>query len=129
MNPNQEQWLSLIRLLLGVGGPVSAWLISRGIPADQVTALSTSIIAVVGALPPLISFVWGMLAHTDANAIKVVTAMPDVKKIEVSPLASDGVGTALADPLQPKVVSASSTVAAAFPAGTKPPPLQTGTKP
>lgn len=41
----------------------------------------------------------------DAAKIAAVTALPDVEKIVVQPKASDGVGAALADPTQTKVVS------------------------
>ena len=39
MNPNLNQILSIVRWLLSVGGPLGAYLVSRGVPADQVTAL------------------------------------------------------------------------------------------
>ena len=129
MSPNIDQILSVVRWLLSVGGPLGALLIARGMPVGEVTALQGSIIALVGALPPIVSFVWGMFAHTDSAKIvaaaaispeaktiafagvsdstklAAVAAMPDVEKIVVQAQAKDGVGTALADPAQTKVVS------------------------
>ncbi len=105
MNPNTEQLMSIVRWLLSVGGPVSSLLIARGMPADKVSGFTTALLTAVGALPPIVSFVWGMFAHTDSKAIAVTAAMPDVKKIVVASNAGDGVGAALADPAQPKVVA------------------------
>lgn len=42
---------------------------------------------------------------SDSTKIAAVTALPDVEKVVVQPQASDGIGAALADPTQPKVVS------------------------
>jgi hypothetical protein len=105
MTPNVDQILSIVRWLLSVGGPLGALLVARGMPAGDVTALQGSIIAVIGAAPPVISFVWGLFAHTNSSKIAAVAAMPDVEKIVVQPQATDGVGAALADPTQTKVVS------------------------
>ncbi len=106
MNPNAEQLMSIVRWLLSVGGPVSSLLIARGMPADKVSAFTTAVLTVVGALPPIASFVWGMFAHTDKAKLQAVEAMPDVKKIVAVSNAGDGVGEALADPARPKVVTA-----------------------
>lgn len=105
MNPNVEQVMSIVRWLLSVGGPVSSLLIARGMPADKVTGLTTAILTVVGGLPPIISFVWGLVAHTDKAKLQAVQAMPDVAKIVAIPNAGDGVAKALADPAMPKVVN------------------------
>ena len=103
---NFDQVLSLLRLLLGVSGPIGALLIARGMPAEQVTVLSTSIITVVGTLPPIASAIWGMFAHTNAAKIAAVTALPDVQAVVVKSSATNGVANAAADPAQPKVLSA-----------------------
>ncbi len=63
---NTEQIQSLIRLLLGAGGPLAALLISKGASADTVNQILTISLAVV---PPLVSLVWSMIRHTDANTI------------------------------------------------------------
>jgi hypothetical protein len=106
---NQDQVLSLLRLLLGVSGPIGALLVARGMPAEQVTALSTAIIAICGALPTIVSAVWGMFAHSDSAKIAAVTAMPGIAQILVKPTAGDGAATAAADPAQPKVVLTTQT--------------------
>ena len=105
MNPNLDQVLSIIRWLLSVGGPVGAYLVSRKIPADQVSALQTAVVTVIGALPPIASFIWGLVAHTDTAKLKSVEAMPNVAKIVAKPGATDGVAAALADPARPKVTA------------------------
>ena len=65
-------------------------------------ALQTQIAAAIAAA---VVGVWSQLTKTDAAAIAKVAAMPDVEKIVVQPAAGDGVGAALADPSQTKVVS------------------------
>ncbi len=60
---------------------------------------------VAAALAALAVGAWSHLTKTDEAKIAAVAAMPDVEKIVVQPQASDGVGKALADPEQTKVVS------------------------
>lgn len=48
---------------------------------------------------------WSQLTKTDAAKIAAVAALPDVEKIVVQPKSGDGVGAALSDPAQTKVVS------------------------
>jgi len=93
MNPNIEQYLMIVRWLLSVGGPLGAYLVSRGIPADQVTVLQGSVIAILGAAPPLVTLVWGLFAHTEAKAVAVVDAIAKdptspVKAVIMSPTAA-----------------------------------------
>ena len=98
MTPNTEQLMSLLRAVLQIMGTALVAHGTLGINA----ALWEQISGGVLMLAPVI---WGMFAHTDAAKIASVAAMPDVEKIVVQPLASDGVGAALADPTQTKVVS------------------------
>ena len=105
MTPNTAQIMSILRWALSAGGPLCALLLARGQTPEQVTIFSTSLLTLVGALPPIISFVWGMFAHTDKAAIQTVAAMPDVAKIVATPGASDGVAAALKDPTMTKVVT------------------------
>ena len=102
---NLDQLMSIFRWLLSVGGPVSSLLIARGMSAGDATNLTTAALTLVGALPPIISFIWGLAAHTDTAKLKAVEAMPDVKNIVAVANAGDGVGAALADPSRPKVVA------------------------
>lgn len=64
--PNPEQIQSLIRLLLGAGGPLAALLISKGASADTVNQILTISLATV---PPLVSLVWSMFRHSTAQTI------------------------------------------------------------
>ena len=106
MNPNVDQLFSIARWLLSVGGPVSSLLIARGIPADKVSSLNTALLTVLGALPPIASFIWGLWAHTDNSKLKAVEAMPDVSKIIVNTAAPpNGAMAAAADPSRPKVTT------------------------
>jgi len=66
-------------------GALRAGLVTPGggMPAGDVTVLQGSIITVIGALPPVISFVWGLFAHTDkaklqsaANIVDPTTGKP-----------------------------------------------------
>ena len=66
-------------------------------PAIQVQIAAAIAAIVVGG--------WSQLTKTDSAKIAAVSALPDVEKIVVQPQAADGVGAALADPAQTKVVS------------------------
>lgn len=102
---NSDQVVMIIRWLLSVGGPVGAYLVSRGYPADQITGLQTAIISLCGAVPPLVSFIWGYFSHTDSANIKKVEANPGVAQIIIKPTATNGTAAAAADPARPKVVT------------------------
>ena len=113
---NLDQVLSLLRVLLSVGGPVGALLIARGMSAEQVTVLSTSIITICGALPPVVAAVWGALAHTDAAKVAAVNALPkdQVVGVVIAPTATDGVLAAAQNPAMPKVVMTTPAITAAI---------------
>ena len=104
--PNTEQIQSMIRWALSVSGPVGAYLIAKGINAESLTTVVVAIITIVGAIPPILSFIWGWRAHTDAAKIKAVEALPDVKAIVAvaNPDPASAVAVAVSDPLQHKVV-------------------------
>lgn len=92
------QLISLLSTLLKILGTVVVAHGSLGINGamwEQIT----------GGVLMLAPIVWDMFRHTDGAAIARVAAMPDVEKIVVQPNAGDGVGAALADPAQSKVVS------------------------
>jgi hypothetical protein len=116
MNMNIDQILSILRVLLSVGGPVGALLVARGMSPDQVTDLSTALLTIVGAAPPLIAAVWGAFAHTHAAAIATVNAMPkdQVLGVVVAPTASDGVLAAAQNPAMSKVMMATPALTAAI---------------
>ena len=98
MNPNTEQWFSIIRWLLSVGGPVSSLLIARGMPADKVSAFTTGLLTLLGALPPVVSFIWGLFAHTDKSKVQAAATIPGTVVVTTPALAA-------ATPLQANIVS------------------------
>ena len=65
-------------------------------------AVETQIAAAIAAVAV---GAWSHLTKTDAAKIAAVAALPDVEKIVVQPQSADGVGVALADSAQTKVVS------------------------
>ena len=98
MTPNTEQLMSLLRAVLQIMGTALVAHGTLGINAALWEQIS-------GGILMLAPIVWSMFAHTDSAKIAAVAAMPDVEKIVVQPKAADGVGAALADPAQTKVVS------------------------
>ena len=127
MNMNIDQILSILRVLLSVGGPLGALLVARGMSADQVTALSTSLLAIVGAAPPLVAAVWGAFAHTDAAKVAAVEALPkdQIVGVVVAPTATDGILAASQNPTMPKAIMATPAITAAIAAA----PVTVGAKP
>ena len=55
---------------------------------------------------------WSASTNTDAASVATVAAIPSIAKILVKSSATDGVAAAVADPSQPKVVSAVSSTKA-----------------
>jgi hypothetical protein len=127
MSMNIDQILSVLRVLLSVGGPVGALLVARGMSPDQVTDLSTALLTIIGAAPPLVAAVWGAFAHTNAAKVAAVQAMPknQILGVVVAPTASDGVLAAANDPAMTKVMMATPALTAAIAAA----PVTVGTKP
>lgn len=122
MNLTSAQFISLLSTLLKIIGTAVVAHGTLGINGamwEQIT----------GGVLMLAPVIWDMFRHTDSAAIvraaaispegkvaafanipdsvkiDAVTALPDVEKIVVQPTAADGVGAALADPAQTKVVS------------------------
>lgn len=93
---NSDQLLSLLRTLLQILG---TYLTTKGFVNETLWAQISGIVLVIAPT------IWSIYAHTDAANIKKVTAMPDVQAIVVKSTAGNGVGAALADPAQPKVIS------------------------
>lgn len=98
MNITSAQFISLLSTLLKIVGTAviaHGTLGINGAMWEQIT----------GGVLMIAPIIWDMFRHTDGAAIASVAAMPDVEKIVVQPQAKDGVGAALADPAQHKVVS------------------------
>jgi hypothetical protein len=93
---------------------------------DQVTDLSTALLTIIGAAPPLVAAVWGAFAHTNAAKVAAVDAMPkdQVLGVVVAPTASDGVLAAAQNPAMAKVMMATPALTAAIAAA----PVTVGTK-
>ncbi len=74
MNP--DQWLSLLRTLLKIGG---MFLVSKGVLTDvDWTTIS-------GAVIMLAPVGWDIYVHSKAGKLASVAAMPEVKKIVTDP--------------------------------------------
>lgn len=72
---NQEQFLSIVRSLLQVAGTFTT---TYGLFSDQQWT------AVAGGIVMIAPVAWGIYVHTKNNAVAVVAAMPEVKKIETT---------------------------------------------
>ncbi len=99
---------SVLRTLLVAGGPVATLLIALGFPPIQVSEWLAIGLAIVGIASVAVPGLVGALKRTDAHKIADAAALPDVTKIVVKDTASDGVGKAMQDPAQPKVVPQSA---------------------
>lgn len=119
---NSDQLISLLSTVLKIAGTIvvahgtlgingAMWeqisggvLLLAPIFFDMWHHTDTNKLASVAAMPGLEKQV-AFQGIPDSAKIAAVSAMPDVEKIVVQPNASDGVGKALADPAQTKVVS------------------------
>lgn len=72
---------------------------------SQLTKTDAAKIEMAAAIPSGAAKEAAFSGVSDSTKIAAVTAMPDVEKVVVQPQATDGVGAALADPEQTKVVS------------------------
>jgi hypothetical protein len=115
MNPNPEQVKSAVRWLITTfGGGVAGWFAAKGwFTIDQVTSVinSPTTVAVVAAL---VSGAWGLITHTQKNAVTVVDTIakqPDspVKAVVMEPTIA---GRELADSLPGNTTVVAGTTAA-----------------
>ena len=96
---NNAQLMSLLRTLLQIAGTAVVAHGTLGINGAMWEQIS-------GAVIMIAPVAWSMFVHTDDQALKVVEAMPDVKKIVVDPTAPpDGAAAAVIDPNRPKVTA------------------------
>lgn len=93
--PNNSQIESIIRWLLTTGGPGAAYLVSQGMAPTQINNILTIALAVV---PPVISFIWGLVRKTDKQVIAAAAAVPGVTGVVIDPNATGGAAAAAADP-------------------------------
>jgi len=81
---NRQQIEDLARTVLKTGGPLSALLVQLGMQPGTVTTILTIALALV---PPIVGYVWGLLAHTDANQAVAASTIPGVT-VAVNPSAA-----------------------------------------
>lgn len=96
LNMNKEQMLSLLRTALKIGGTL---ITGHGY------ATSSGWEQLSGGIVMIAPVIWDMFAHTDAAAVAVVEANPDVKKIVIAPTASPAMKDVALDPARPKVAT------------------------
>jgi hypothetical protein len=95
---NQAAILGVLRAVVPA---LTAWLAAKGYLTEGSAAeIGAGIITILSAL-------WSANVHTDANALRAVEAMPDVKAIIPITGAKGAVADAVADPDRPKVIDAS----------------------
>lgn len=92
---NQQQVESMLRLLLGAGGPLAALLLSYGVPPDKLNLWVNLAIAV---LPPLLAGAWGIAANTHKQTIADAAKVPGVVEVRTADNAKDGALAATEDP-------------------------------
>lgn len=75
---NSEQVKSLLRGIIATfGGIIAGFFAAKGwFSVDQVTSVLNSPMF-LGLATSGVMYIWGLLAHTDKNAVAVVTAMAD----------------------------------------------------
>jgi hypothetical protein len=91
---NQAQINGILRAVVPA---LMAYLAAKGYLSDSMAAeVGAAIITVASAI-------WSAAAHTDANALKAVEAMPDVKAIVPVAGAAGAVAEAISDPARSKI--------------------------
>lgn len=79
---NQDQVLSTVRTILTIVGPL---LVTKGLVSSSgLDDWTNNIIALVGALMPFGSWIWGLFAHTETAKIASVNAIEGVKVVKQS---------------------------------------------
>lgn len=110
---NEEQVKSGVRWAVATfGGVVAGWFAAKGwFTIDQVTGVLNSpvFLSLAGSL---IMGAWGLVTHTQKNAVNVVNNMPEVKGVVTNPTAA-GVELAKSIP-GPTVAVAGTTDAKAI---------------
>ena len=126
-NPNPEQIKSAVRwLVTAFGAGFAGWLAHSGyVTAGQVTdALNSP--AFMGLAVAVISGIFGLLTHTQSNAVAVVTkiAADPTSPVVGVVTANTAEGRALADSLPHEEIKAAGTAGATAIAQDNVPPMQ-----
>ncbi|GJD59293.1 hypothetical protein [Methylobacterium dankookense] len=86
---NQEQYLSLARTLLQIGGTIA---VTRGwIAPEQAAALTDQLLVFGGALVAVGATIWGLVARSKKNLIAAAAALPEVASIQAAPAVASAV--------------------------------------
>ena len=91
--PNNEQIKSIIRWAIAMfGGAIAGWFASKGYSAEQITSLLNSEV-VIGLVASGIALIWGMFVHSKVGILTAASKVPEVKKIELVPVAQTAAAT------------------------------------
>lgn len=109
--PNPEQIKGIVRWSVTMfGGVVAGWFAARGwLNAQQVMDILNSP-TFAGIIVSLVGGAFSLMAHTQANAVKVVDAMPEVAGVLTR---GTNAGAALAESIPSVTVAVVGTQAAA----------------
>lgn len=109
--PNAEQIKSALRWFVQTfGGMIAGWFAAKGyFTVDQVVTVLNSP-ALLATAATIITGIWGLFVHTQANAVATVDAIPAVAGVVVK---NTDDGHALADAAPSSTVAVEGTAAAA----------------
>jgi len=80
----QDQIASAVRwLLTALSAMLSGFLISKGFATTASAAALTAFI--LGLVPSIAAFLWGLWAHTKSSTIAAASALPEVHSIVTTP--------------------------------------------
>lgn len=112
MEANKEQVKSAIRWFIATfGGMLMGWGASKGWDVGTISSVINSE-AVIGTASTVVVLIWGWFSKTKVGLINTaVSAVPEVKKIEIAPVSSQPSDFKTVDDIvkgtPPKVVAAS----------------------
>jgi len=111
MIPNIEQVKSVIRWVIATfGGAFIGWGTAKGWDISGLMALFNTE-SVVGGIAGGAMLLWSMIAKTKVGLVSAATAVPEVKKIEIAPVASGMAAMQIAS----EIVKSTSDVVVAAP--------------
>ena len=77
----QEQWMSLVRDVLKVGGTIAGVF---GVAATQVDRVTSMVLMISGPLFALVGIVWSQVRHTPAGIVSQASRLDEVKEMSVT---------------------------------------------
>jgi len=88
ITPNVEQIKSAIRWVIATfGGGFIGWGTAKGWDISGLLSMFNTE-AVVGVVASLIMLAWGVIAKTKTGLVAAASAVPEVTKIEISPVST-----------------------------------------